>query len=70
MNAKNFFTKEQKQQIVQAIRDAEKDTSGEIRLHSIQILIDHFNFNAFDTNAFSMSQWRSWTVDEFGFLKP
>ena len=33
MNAKNFFTKEQKQQIVQAIRDAEKDTSGEIRLH-------------------------------------
>lgn len=33
MNAKNFFNKEQKQQIVQAIRDAEKDTSGEIRLH-------------------------------------
>jgi len=33
MNAKNFFNKEQKQQIVEAIRHAEKDTSGEIRLH-------------------------------------
>lgn len=33
MSAKNFFSKEQKQKIVQAIRDAEKDTSGEIRLH-------------------------------------
>ncbi|NOZ01076.1 MAG: hypothetical protein GXP54_04210, partial [Deltaproteobacteria bacterium] len=44
--------------------------SGEVRLHSIQMLIDHFDFNAFDANAFSMSQWRSWTVDEFGFLKP
>lgn len=43
---------------------------GEIRLHSIQMLIDHFNFNAFDSNVFSMSSWRSWTIEEFNFLKP
>lgn len=33
MKAKNFFNKQQKEQIVQAIRDAELNTSGEIRLH-------------------------------------
>ena len=33
MSVKNFFTKEQKEEIMQAIRDAEKETSGEIRLH-------------------------------------
>lgn len=43
---------------------------GNIRLHSLQILMDHFDFNSFDNNAFSMSSWRSWTVDEFTFLKP
>jgi uncharacterized membrane protein len=31
--AKNFFTAEQQEDILQAIRDAELDTSGEIRLH-------------------------------------
>ena len=30
---KDFFTKEQKQEILHAIKDAEKDTSGEIRVH-------------------------------------
>jgi uncharacterized membrane protein len=31
--AKNFFTAEQQEDILQAIRDAELNTSGEIRLH-------------------------------------
>jgi len=33
MSVKNFFNKQQKEEIVLAINDAEKDTSGEIRLH-------------------------------------
>lgn len=31
--AKNFFSKEEQQRIVDAIRDAERNTSGEIRVH-------------------------------------
>ncbi|MDX2188744.1 MAG: TPM domain-containing protein [Bacteroidota bacterium] len=31
--AKNFFTEEEKKNIVSAIEDAEKNTSGEVRLH-------------------------------------
>ncbi len=30
-SAKNFFTKEEKERIIEAIKLAEKDTSGEIR---------------------------------------
>ena len=33
MNIKNFFNKDQKEQIIQAIKDAERMTSGEIRIH-------------------------------------
>ena len=33
MSVANFFSKEEKNQIVQAIKDAEKETSGEIRVH-------------------------------------
>ena len=33
VSAKNFFTEEQKKQIIDAIKTAEKDTSGEIRVH-------------------------------------
>ncbi len=33
MKAKDFFTKEDQQQIVEAIKNAEKNTSGEIRVH-------------------------------------
>lgn len=33
MNPAKFFTKEEKERIVQAIKEAEKETSGEIRLH-------------------------------------
>ncbi|NOX88964.1 MAG: TPM domain-containing protein, partial [Calditrichaeota bacterium] len=33
MNPAKFFTDEQKKQIVDAIKEAEKETSGEIRLH-------------------------------------
>ena len=33
MGIKNFFNNEQKEHILQAIREAEKETSGEIRLH-------------------------------------
>jgi uncharacterized membrane protein len=33
MNIKNFLTKEQQDQITQAIAEAEKKTSGEIRIH-------------------------------------
>jgi uncharacterized membrane protein len=37
MNAKTFFSEAEQQQLVQAIADAELNTSGEIRLH----LVDH-----------------------------
>ena len=33
MKAKDFFTKEQKEEITQAIKEAELNTSGEIRVH-------------------------------------
>ncbi len=33
MNVKNFFSKEDKERIIRAIQEAEKETSGEIRLH-------------------------------------
>ena len=33
MKASSFFTKDQKAQILEAIREAEKETSGEIRVH-------------------------------------
>ncbi len=33
MNVKKFFNSAQKEMILQAIREAEKETSGEIRLH-------------------------------------
>ena len=33
MNVEKFFSKEQKEQIVNAIKEAEKETSGEIRVH-------------------------------------
>ncbi len=33
MNVKKFFTNEEKKRIIDAIKDAELETSGEIRLH-------------------------------------
>jgi uncharacterized membrane protein len=33
MSARNFFTKQQKEDILMAIKNAELDTSGEIRVH-------------------------------------
>ena len=33
MGIANFFNKDEKEKIIQAIKDAEKETSGEIRLH-------------------------------------
>lgn len=39
--AKNFFTKDEQQQIVDAIREAERNTSGEIRVH-----LDNFCFGS------------------------
>lgn len=33
MSARSFFSEEQKQMIVSAIKEAEKNTSGEIRVH-------------------------------------
>lgn len=38
---KNFFTKDEQQQIVEAIREAERNTSGEIRVH-----LDNFCFGS------------------------
>lgn len=35
MDAKSFFTNEQKEAIINAIKSAEHDTSGEIRLHLV-----------------------------------
>lgn len=34
MSVENFFTKEEKKQITEAIAEAERNTSGEIRLHA------------------------------------
>ena len=33
MKASSFFSKEQQAQILAAVREAEKETSGEIRVH-------------------------------------
>jgi len=33
VSAKNFFTEEEKEKIINAIREAEKNTSGEIKVH-------------------------------------
>ncbi len=33
MNINKFFSKEEKEQIIDAIKNAEKETSGEVRLH-------------------------------------
>ena len=33
MNVNKFFSKEQKERIIQQIKEAEKETSGEIRVH-------------------------------------
>ena len=52
--AKDLFTKEQKDQIVQAIKEAELNTSGEIRVHiernCKEDVLDHaaFMFDALD----------------------
>lgn len=46
--ARNFFTPEQKQQIVEAIREAEHATSGEIRVH----LEEHCKGDVLDRAAY------------------
>jgi uncharacterized membrane protein len=47
-NAKNFFTQEQKKQIEESIKQAEQNTSGEIRVHIEQNckedVLDHAAF--------------------------
>ncbi|NOZ45226.1 MAG: TPM domain-containing protein [Chlorobi bacterium] len=52
MKAKNFFTKEQKEQITNAIKKAELNTSGEIRVH----IENSFKGNVLDraTDIFKM----------------
>jgi len=47
MNPKKFFTKEEQLSIVQAISDAENETSGEIRVH----LTDHCKGDVLDAAA-------------------
>ncbi len=44
--------------------------TGEMRLYALHMLMDHFNINAFDTNSFSMSAWRSYAVQQFTFRRP
>jgi len=44
--------------------------SGAMRLYALQILMDQFNINSFDTESFSTSVWRSWTVQQFTFQRP
>ena len=40
MNASSFFSKEQQDQILAAVRGAEKETSGEIRVHIESVLTE------------------------------
>ena len=47
MSAKKFFTSEQQKTIVQAITDAEPDTSGEVRVH----IDDHCKEDVLDKAA-------------------
>lgn len=64
-NAKNFFTKDEQQQIVDAIREAERNTSGEIRVH-----IDNFCFASVVKKAQKLFQklGMSQTADRNGIL--
>ena len=48
MNAKNFFSDQQRKQIEDAIREAEKNTSGEIRVH----LESHCKEDVLDRSAY------------------
>jgi uncharacterized membrane protein len=48
MTAENFFSTEEKQQILDSIRNAEKNTSGEIRVH----LENHCNGEVLDRAAY------------------
>jgi uncharacterized membrane protein len=47
-NAESFFTVEEKKLILQAIQDAEKNTSGEIRVH----LENHCKLDVLDRSAY------------------
>lgn len=59
MKAANYFSKEQQKQIVEAIQQAETNTSGEIRVHieskCNEDVLDHaawlFNYLKMDTTA-------------------
>ncbi len=44
--------------------------TGDLRLYALHMLMDHFDINAFDTNSFSMSTWRSYAVQQFVFRRP
>tara|TARA_B110000285_G_C15106595_1_gene608406 strand:- start:631 stop:1065 length:435 start_codon:yes stop_codon:yes gene_type:complete len=48
MSAKNFFSKDQQTQIVNAIKEAELNTSGEIRVH----VEEHCKVNVMDRAAY------------------
>lgn len=63
--AKKFFTTEEQQRIVEAIREAEKNTSGEIRVH-----IDNFCFGSVVKKAEKLFQklGMSQTNDRNGIL--
>lgn len=57
MNASNFFTKEQKEDIKFAIKDAELDTSGEIRVHiELDCKLDPVKRALFVFNRLKMNQ--------------
>ncbi|HEY3372297.1 MAG TPA: TPM domain-containing protein, partial [Prolixibacteraceae bacterium] len=48
MSVEDFFTKEEKKQITDAIAEAERNTSGEIRLHAE----GHCNIDVLDRAAY------------------
>lgn len=43
---------------------------GDMRLYSLHVLMDNFNFDSFDINSFFMSEWRSFAVHQFVFSRP
>lgn len=60
MNASNFFTKEQKEDIKFAIKSAELDTSGEIRVHiELDCKLDPVKRALFVFNRLKMDQTES-----------
>jgi uncharacterized membrane protein len=60
VKAEDFFTKEEKEKIVEAIKSAEKNTSGEIRVH----LENNLKGDVLDRAAFLFQKLRMHTTEK------